>query len=149
MITPALLGRELYRLLIAPVSVELQNISTLCIIPDEFLWTLPFQALTTTRGNYLIQEHSLFYAPSLSVLNEMALRRPQQSSKDSLIALGNPVIEKNERLKQDLHPLPEAEAEVDAVATALRTQVKRVLVGPHVDEKTEILDHKVIGVPHE
>jgi CHAT domain-containing protein len=130
------LGRELYRLLIEPVVAELQNTRTVCIIPDEFLWTLPFQALTTTRGNYFIQEHSLYYAPSLSVLNEMALRRRQQSSKESLLAFGNPVIESNEALKRNLHSLPEAEAEVAAVATAVQRPMKRVLVGRQADEKT-------------
>lgn len=130
------LGRELYRLLIAPAVGDLQNIKTVCIIPDEFLWTLPFQALTTSRGNYLIQEYSLFYAPSLSVLNEMTLRRRQQTSNESLIAFGNPVIERNEKLKQNLHPLPEAEAEVAAVAMAMQTRMKRVLVGRQADEKT-------------
>jgi CHAT domain-containing protein len=129
-------GRELHRLLIAPVANELQNISTLCIIPDAFLWTLPFQALTTTRGDYLIQRYSLFYAPSLSVLNEMALRRRQQDSKASLIAFGNPLLGTNEQLKQNLHPLPEAEAEVAAVVAAVRTQMKKVLVGREADEKT-------------
>jgi CHAT domain-containing protein len=129
-------GRELYGLLIEPVAAELQNTRTVCIIPDEFLWTLPFQALTTTRGNYLIQEHSLYYAPSLSVLNEMALRRRQQSSKESLLAFGNPVIESYEALKQNLHSLPEVQAEVAAVATAVQTPMKRVLVGRQADEKT-------------
>ena len=91
------LGRELYRLLVEPVANELQNVNTICIIPDEFLWTLPFQALTTTKRTYFIQEYALYYAPSLSVLNEMKLRRPQQSSKDSLIAFGNPVIENSNK----------------------------------------------------
>jgi CHAT domain-containing protein len=95
----ASLGRELYRLLIEPAANELQNINTICIIPDEFLWTLPFQALTNTRGNYLIQDYSLFYAPSFTVLNEMALRRQQQNSKESLIAFGNPVVGRNGKLK--------------------------------------------------
>jgi CHAT domain-containing protein len=130
------LGRELYRMLIEPAANELQNVRTVCIIPDGFLWTLPFQALTTTRGNYLIQEDSLFYAPSLGVLNELALRRRQQGSKESLIAFGNPVIERNEKLKEELHPLPEAEAEVAAVARALGTPMKRVFVGRQADEKT-------------
>lgn len=130
-----LMGRELYRLLIEPVARELQNIGTVCIIPDGFLWTLPFQALTTTRGNYLIQEHSLYYAPSLSVLNEMALRRRQQSSNESILAFGNP-IESDEKRPQDLHPLPEAEAEVAAVAATVRTQTKKILVGRQADEKT-------------
>jgi CHAT domain-containing protein len=131
-----LLGRELYRLLIEPAVNELQDITTVCIIPDAFLWTLPFQALTTRRSNYLMEEYSLFYAPSLSVLKEMVLRRQQQSSKESLIAFGNPVIERNKELKQDLHPLPDAEAEVAAVASAVRTEMKKVLVGRQADEKT-------------
>ena len=130
------LSRELYRLLIEPIANELQNIRTICIIPDQFLWTLPFQALTTVQGNYLIEEYSLYYAPSLSVLHEMTLRRRQPSSKESLIAFGNPVIEKNEELKRDLHPIPETDAEVAAVAKALQTQIKRVLVGSRADEKT-------------
>jgi len=130
------LGRELYRSLIEPAATELQNRSTLCIIPDEFIWALPFQALTTSRGNYLIEEYSLFYAPSFSVLNEMALRRRQQSSKESLIAFGNPAIETGKKLNQNLHPLPAAEAEVAAVARAVRTSTKSVLIGRQADEKT-------------
>jgi CHAT domain-containing protein len=131
----ASLGRELYRLLIEPAANELQNINTLCIIPDEFLWTLPFQALANTRGNYLIQDYSVFYAPSFSVLNEMALRRQQQTSKESLLAFGNPVIDRNRNLKENLHSLPETEVEVAAIA-ATRTQMKKVLVRREADEKT-------------
>lgn len=130
------LGRELYRLLLAPVVNEFQDIKTVCIIPDGFLWTLPFQALITPRGNYVVHEYSLFYAPSLSVLNEMALRRQQTTTKESLIAFANPVIKTNEELKQALHPIPEAEAEVRAISATVRTRVKKVLVGPQADERT-------------
>ena len=130
------LGRELYRSLIEPATTVLENIGTLCIIPDEFLWALPFQALITSRGNYFVQEHSLFYAPSLNVLKEMALRKRQQSSQESLIAFGNPVIERSEELKQDLHPIPETEAEVTAVAKATRTRMKKVLIRNLASEKT-------------
>jgi CHAT domain-containing protein len=66
----------------------------------------------------------------------MALRRQQQNSKESLIAFGNPVSERNEKLKADLHRLPEAEIEVTAVAASVRTQMKKVLVGREADEKT-------------
>jgi CHAT domain-containing protein len=131
----ASLGRELYRLLIEPAAHELQNINTICVIPDEFLWTLPFQALTNTRGNYFIQDYSLFYAPSFTVLNEMALRRQQQRRKGSLIAFGNPVVGRNGKLKQNLHPLPETEVEVAVIAATTRTQMKKVLVRREADEK--------------
>ncbi len=132
----ASLGRELYQLLIAPAANELQHINTICIIPDEFLWTLPFQALTNTRGNYLIQDYSVFYAPSFSVLNEMALRRQQKTSQESLIAFGNPVIDRSSNLKQNLHSLPETEVEVAAIAATTPTQMKKVLVKREADEKT-------------
>lgn len=130
------LSRELYQLLIEPVAKELQNVSTICIVPDSFLWTLPFQALTTNRGNYLVERYAVHYAPSLSVLHEMNDPTRQTISNRSLIAFGNPVIGRDEKLNQDLCPLPEAETEVTEVADAVRSKVKKVLVGREADEKS-------------
>lgn len=129
------LGRELYTLLIEPAINELHNTSTLCIIPDEFLWTLPFQALTTTRDDYLIKERSVFYAPSLSVLKELTLRNRQQSSKTSFVAFGNPEIARDEKLKHELLPLPESAAEVAAAARVAPSRVTKILVGAQAEEK--------------
>jgi len=130
------LSRELYQLLIEPVAKELQGIRTLCIVPDGFLWTLPFQALTTNRGNYLVEQYSLYYAPSLSVLHEMNDRSKETMSNASLIALGNPVVGRDEKLNQDLCPLPEAETEIAEVAAAFGSRGKKVLVGREADEKS-------------
>jgi CHAT domain-containing protein len=131
-----ILSRELYQLLIEPVANELQNVKTVCIVPDSFLWTLPFQALTTMRGNYLIEQYALYYAPSLSVLHEMTDRTKQRNRNGSLIAFANPVIGRDEKLNQDLCPLPEAETEVAEVAAAVRFKVKKVFVGREADEKS-------------
>jgi CHAT domain-containing protein len=130
------LSRELYHLLIGPIADELQNVRTVCIVPDSFLWTLPFQALTTKRGNYLVEQYALYYAPSLSVLHEMNERSRQTINDGSLIAFGNPVIGRDEKLNQDLCPLPEAETEVAEVAAAVRSKVKKVFVGREADEKS-------------
>jgi CHAT domain-containing protein/Flp pilus assembly protein TadD len=130
------LSRELYQLLIEPVAKELQNVRTVCIVPDSFLWTLPFQALTTKRGNYLVEQYALYYAPSLSVLQEMNGRSRQTAANGSLIAFGNPVIGRDEKLNQDLCPLPEAEREVAEVAATVPSKLKKVLVGREADEKT-------------
>jgi CHAT domain-containing protein len=129
------LGRELYRWLIAPVANELENIRTVCIIPDEFLWTLPFQALITRGGGFFVQEYSLYYAPSLTILNELTLRRRQQTGNESLLAFGNPVSERDDKLNRNLHSLPEAETEVAGVARAVRSPVKKVFVGAQAEEK--------------
>jgi CHAT domain-containing protein len=129
-------SRELYQLLIEPVAKELQDVSTVCIVPDSFLWTLPFQALTTKRGNYLVEQYALYYAPSLSVLYEMNERSRQSITNGSLIAFGNPVIGRDEKLNQDLCPLFEAETEVAEVAAAVRSKLKKVFVGREADEKS-------------
>jgi CHAT domain-containing protein len=90
----------------------------------------------TARGNYLVQEYSLYYAPSLTVLNEMTLRRRRQTGKESLIAFGNPIIERDDRLKLNVHAIPDTEAEVGSVARAVRTQLKKVFAGIQAEEKT-------------
>jgi CHAT domain-containing protein len=130
------LSRELYQLLIEPIAKELQNTKTVCIVPDSFLWTLPFQALTTKRGNYLVEQYALHYAPSLGVLHEMNDPSRQRVTNGSLIAFGNPVIGRDEKLNQDLCPLPEAETEVAEVAAAFRSKVNKVFVGRDADEKS-------------
>src|ERR1043165_5165263 len=129
-------SRELYQLLIEPFAKELQNIKTVCIVPDGLLWTLPFQALTTKRGNYLVEQYALSYATSLSVLHEMNGRTRRTISNDSLIAFANPVIGRDEKLNQDLCPLPEAETEIAEVAAAVQSKEKKVLVGREADEKS-------------
>ena len=130
------LSRELYQLVIEPLANELQNIRTVCVVPDSFLWTLPFQALTRKRGNYLIEQYTLYYAPSLSVLHELNDRTRRTTTNGSLIAFGNPVIGRDGKLNQDLCPLPEAETEVAEVAAAVGSKVKKVFVGRDAHEKS-------------
>ncbi len=130
------LARELYSLLVSPAEKQLQN-ATLCIVPDSFLWNLPFQALMTQDDRFLVEAHPLYYAPSLSVLREM--RRNASSTKrmdPSLIAFGNPVIGKNDQRNEELCPLPEAEAEVNSIASSFSPTRRKVLIGREATEKT-------------
>ena len=53
------------------------------IVPDGFLWQLPFQALADARGRYVIEDRTLFYAPSLTVLHETLRMRPDRPAQDS------------------------------------------------------------------
>jgi CHAT domain-containing protein len=54
---------------------------------------------------------------------------------DNLIALGNPVIGKDEQRNEELCPLPEAETEVKAIAKKYGTESK-VLIGRDASEKS-------------
>ena len=132
----ASLARELYTALIEPVSQQLRGIDTICIIPDGFLWNLPFQALMNSSDYYLLEDHALYYAPSLSVLREMTKEKVTKEKREaSLIAFGNPVIGKDEQRNDELCPLPEAETEVISIAKTSGPGSK-VFIGREASEKT-------------
>ncbi|HEX6733074.1 MAG TPA: CHAT domain-containing protein, partial [Pyrinomonadaceae bacterium] len=114
-------ANKLYDLLISPVRADVQGKRTLVIVPDGPLWELPFQALTNANGKYLIQDHAISYAPSLTVLREMTRLRKHKLVNQgmSLLAIGNPKVKNKiaERVTlvhrdERLEPLPEAETEV-------------------------------------
>ena len=63
---------ELFSLLIRPALSQVSTSSSLIIVPDGVLWDLPFQALRSENQRYLIEEKTIFYAPSLTALREMA-----------------------------------------------------------------------------
>ena len=57
-------GRALYDLLIAPAADRLAGRSLLVIVPDDSLWTLPFEALMPADGRYLIEDAAITLLPS-------------------------------------------------------------------------------------
>ncbi|MBA3442597.1 MAG: CHAT domain-containing protein, partial [Pyrinomonadaceae bacterium] len=81
------LSRQLYDLLLGPAKHQLQGRTTLGIVPDGILWNVPFQALRSAERRYVIEDHAVFYAPSLSVLHEMK----SKTSKFQLDKSNNPV----------------------------------------------------------
>ncbi len=111
--------------------------TNICIVPDGFLWNLPFQALITKSNHYMIEDHALYYAPSLSVLREMTKDKVGNEKRDaSLIAFGNPVIGKDEQRDEELCPLPEAETEVTSIAKTFVAADSKVFIGREASEKT-------------
>jgi CHAT domain-containing protein len=130
-------ARELYSSLIEPAAKQIEGVSTICIIPDSFLWNLPFQALMPMNDHFLIEDRALYYAPSLSALREMNREEATSDKTDSsLIAFGNPVIGKDEQRNADLCPLPEAEQEVTSIARTFDPKISKVLIGREAAEKS-------------
>jgi CHAT domain-containing protein/Tfp pilus assembly protein PilF len=130
-------SQELYSLLVKPAAGQITNKGTICIIPDGVLWNLPFQALMSSNDHYLLADHAVYYAPSLSVLREMTKERAgKEKSEASLIAFGNPVIGKDAQRNEELCPLPEAETEVTKVAKNFRSGGSKVFIGREASEKT-------------
>jgi CHAT domain-containing protein/Tfp pilus assembly protein PilF len=123
----------LYNKLITPIISELEGVTRLCIIPDKSLNSLPFHALLN-NDKYLIEEYSLFYVNSLSVLHKLRLSSPK--GKEKLLAFGNPDFGKEGTLtyKGILKPLPATEDEVISIGEIYKDRAK-VFIGATALEK--------------
>jgi CHAT domain-containing protein/uncharacterized protein HemY len=158
-------ARQLYDLLLKPAEQQLLGKKALCIVPDKALWELPFQALQVKPGVHLIEDYSLFYAPSLTVLREMIKKRgastrepatvrvsPSHNAR-SLFALGNPRSSNGTpaRIKasaSDNAGLPESEREVKTLAELYGQSNSRVLFGAEARERRVKLEAPKYGVLH-
>lgn len=84
---------RLYRALLAPARGALRDAGRVVIVPDGALWDLPFQALRSPNGRYLIEDVAVSYVPSLSVLRDMRARAHAHGRPDgALLAIGNPEL---------------------------------------------------------
>jgi CHAT domain-containing protein/Tfp pilus assembly protein PilF len=151
-------GELLFNTLFGKAKEALADKKLLIILPDSILWDLPFQALVQPSGRYLIEDHALFCAPSLTVLQEM-LKKDTHSANRSLaepkrlLAFGNPLVggETKARVSsvsrdEKLAPLPAAEAEVQSLAK-LYPDSSKILIGKVAREDTAkslMSDYQVI-----
>lgn len=148
-------ARQLYDLLLKPAEAQLRGRKTLCVVPDRALWELPFQALQPRTGVHLIEDYTLFSAPSLSVLREVSKQPGETTRKGSqtLLAFGNPQLgggPKDGIRGRDFErfgPLPEAEEEVKTLERLYGAGNSRVFIGSQAREgvvKTEAPKYKVL-----
>jgi CHAT domain-containing protein len=125
---PAL--EEIYQLTIAPIADLLpQNPDDhLIFIPHSSLFRVPFAALQSPDGKFLIEKHTILSAPSIQVLDlthQQHLRQANNTNR-SAIVVGNPtmpaVVEQVGENPFQLPPLINAEKEAKAIAQLLATQ---------------------------
>jgi CHAT domain-containing protein len=123
------------------------------IVPDGPLWELPFQALMPRAGRYLVEDRSVSYVPSLTVLREMHARR-RALGAGSLLALANPTLGETGPTRgialmggESLAALPEAEEQTRALAALYPASDRRVYVGADAREdvfKREAGRHRLL-----
>ena len=129
------LGRELYALLVEPVAPVLAKKTRLVIVPDAFLWSLPFESLPNAAGRFLVEDMAIAYAPSLTALTAMDAPRPRAAAPASLVAFGQPVLGKaaEERLALVRPPAPAtpppADREIVNAAAVFGPARSRTFVG--------------------
>jgi len=84
-------ARKLDGWLLEPARRELAGKTALIVVPDGDLWHLPFQALQSTAGRFLVEDAAIAYAPSLSVLDALLRARRGAAGKPrTLLVLGDP-----------------------------------------------------------
>jgi len=111
-------AESLYELLFAPVAPLLDHEFEIGIVPDKALFHLPFNALVASAtGRYLVEDFTLLFAPSASVLihcSRMAEQRAQLERAETLLSVGNPAFDR--AAYSDLTDLPSAEIEAKKIA---------------------------------
>lgn len=79
---------ELYSTLVKPVSDIASRYPNWVIVPDEYLYYLPFESLSKTpgRNSYLLMDHTISYHYSLNLLLGNEPVNPKFIKSDSLLA---------------------------------------------------------------
>jgi CHAT domain-containing protein/tetratricopeptide (TPR) repeat protein len=105
-------GAQLFTLLLAPARSALVGKTEWIIAPDGPLWHLPFQALESRPGRFVIEDYSVSYAQSFTALREeMQVTKRRRAPAKTMLAFGNPA---------GRDPLPESAQQVQAVAAVYR-----------------------------
>lgn len=85
-------GFELFKILIQPGLTK--SMRELIIVPDDILHFLPFETLCTQPDSqsWLIKDYNISYAPSMSSLREITLRKKRRdgSPRKDFLALSDP-----------------------------------------------------------
>jgi CHAT domain-containing protein len=151
-------AHDLYDLLLKPAATQLRGKNRLLIVPDDSLWELPFQALQSPQDRYLIDDYTISYAPSLSVLREMVNARRAKEARSfiapTVLALGNPALGPQTAAKaraalmgERLDPLPEAERQVQALKNIYGAGHSKIYVGADAREeqfKSKAQDYRIL-----
>ncbi|HZS08863.1 MAG TPA: CHAT domain-containing tetratricopeptide repeat protein [Blastocatellia bacterium] len=138
-------ARELYRLLLEPAQDELSGKTSLTIIPDGVLWSLPFSALQPADGRLLIEGCVINTVSSLTALREMrkpaaAARIPNRSAVTTLLAVTNPALIRNPPPQPASSPAatveknPEADREAQSLRQIYGVARSRIITGEEANK---------------
>jgi CHAT domain-containing protein len=101
-------SQELYRLLIQPALQHIRG-KELLIIPHDVLHYVPFQALLSSQGKYLVQDYPIFYLSSASLMQ--FTKEKKRAGGERALVMGNP------NLGDEAYNLRFAEREAKEVAS--------------------------------
>lgn len=131
--------RQLYDILIKPVERFIKG-NKLLIIPESFLYCLPFSALVNENGCFLSQKYSIQICTSLETLAIIS-ERPKTAPVGGALVVGNPLVGRVCREGKEISPcrLPGAQREAEKVASYLHTKA----LTQHQATKARVINHLV------
>lgn len=120
---------QLHKLLIEPIAELLpkQSGANVVFVPQESLFLVPFSALKSATGPYVLESYTSSLSPSIQILqlNHQLAKRGASTLPSEVLVMGNPqmpsVPDENQKPIQ-LAALPGAELEANQVASLLKTQ---------------------------
>jgi len=122
-------ARSLYDALFRPVAHRLENETRVIIVPDRFLWNVPFDALMTPARKFLVSRYVVSYAPSAAMLDAATRRAASRPAAPyDLLAMGDPSMA--------VDRLPDAAREVHALVDLYGRARSTGLTGPQASEQT-------------
>jgi CHAT domain-containing protein len=118
-------SQELYKLLIEPALQHVRG-KELLIIPHDVLHYVPFQALVSSQGKYLIQDYPIYYLSSASLMQFTHEKR--RAGGERALVMGNPSLGDEaynlrfaeREAKEVARVFPKSEVYVEAEATKSR-----------------------------
>jgi len=116
-------SKQLYEMLLGPFKDQLATNKIIYIITDDALSSLPFAALVSENGKFIIEDFIIASAPSASVLHFQLDKNNKTLNKESfeLFAIGNPTSD-----------LPGSEKEVKAISLLFKT--KEIITGKRISK---------------
>ena len=145
-------ARKLFDALLQPVGEKGGASSRYLVVPDGVLNLIPFDALIDSDGRYVVESHTVTYAPSATTLFLLRTQPFKGQLPNNLMAVGGvpygsngmkkTAIERGYKATDVFYDLPDSEAEVRAAANALMKTKPTLLFGPAATEtnvKEELL----------
>lgn len=148
-------SRAVYDAVLGPLAPDLAPFKHVCVIPDDDLWSVPFDVLNDPRGVALIEKVTVSYAPSLLMLRDTR-RAGRHKAERLLLGMANPAINAGttslvRSINRDLPlgALPDAEREVERLRDLYGAAHADVHVGAAAREtlfKTEAGRYRILHI---
>jgi len=135
---------SLYDQLVRPAERRLAGAEQLVIVPDGFLFEVPFEAFLAQKPSseadwrdlpYLARSFETVYSPSASIFSKMSKARKKAKYGVELVAFGDPDFSHFSRGPAvGLGELPYSRSEVERIGSLLDDGKKRIFLGTDASE---------------